>query len=313
MSFLQHSLALFGYSSIEDITAESLKKTFKKCVIKTHPDKGGKEGDFESILDAYLFLSEMIQRLSGGRSALHSISSPEDLKYSRELIRETNHMLNEIFDSLLESTEHSFFLQEFNQEFEKHHVRENEKGYEAWLKADAMGDATRDATRDAKEDEVKTNTPFDKSFNHIFESTIQKRPTSFLILHPDEMALSSTMGVSLLDEGGTFTSAPYLRPEYTDVYTAYTSDNTLFDKLPEFTEKNRTFEDILKERDMVYQTELDSDLQAIATYEKAHYEKMKLEKEAEHQRKLTEYFNGSMASIRTLSEEKEDSFVHVIS
>ena len=81
------------------------------------------------------------------------------------------------------------------------------------------------------------------------------------------------------------------RPEYSDVQEAFTKDNTMVDKIPVFQETGRTFEDLLKERDIEYKTEEDRDLEAIALYEKAYQQQ-----EKEHTRRIQEFFESTGSS-----------------
>ena len=170
-------------------------------------------------------------------------------------------------------------------------MRENERGYEEWLKQND----------DVKEDSLPNDLPKDPvDWNHTFESNVKQgkpEPTT-LILHPDQMGFvsGSTRGAALIPSTGqSFTSDPEERPEYTDLQAAYTSENTVYDKVPVYEEKLRTFEDILKERDMVYVSELDRDLEAIAAYEKR-----KQEEETAHKQKIEAYFKGTSSSVWAL-------------
>ena len=148
-------------------------------------------------------------------------------------------------------------------------------------------------------------------WNHVFETRVKQgkpEPTA-LILHPDQMAFvsGSTRGTALISSvDQSFTSEPEERPEYTDLHAAYTSENTVFDKVPVYQETIRTFEEILKERDMVYTTELDRDLEAIAAYEKR-----KQEEESAHKQQIEEYFKGTASSVWALrsAQSESDSFV----
>ena len=307
------ALEKLGFSSMDDVNSESLKRAFKTAVINSHPDKGGSEEDFESILAAYVHLSTTIKRMTGGRSGFQ-VLNVFDVRQARDdqFTNELNNLVSEVFDHL-DSNQNEEFRKEFNDQFEKVHVRENERGYEEWLKQD---------------DEVKEYEPRDGSpnglpngvakdpvdWNRTFESNVKQgkpEPTT-LILHPDQMGFvsGSTRGATLIPTTGqSFTSDPEERPEYTDLQAAYTSENTVYDKVPVYEEKPRTFEDILKERDMVYVSELDRDLEAIAAYEKR-----KQEEETAHKQKIESYFKGTSSSVWALrsvqsvqSVEKEES------
>jgi hypothetical protein len=154
----------------------------------------------------------------------------------------------------------------------------------------------------------------EKDLNKIFEYSVKcgKAEPTELILHPDEMAFQGrSMGTELIvKDNSSFSSGPYDNPEYTDLYSAYTSDNTYFDKLPTYKGKERTFEELLKEREMEYKTELDRDLEAIAAYEKH-----KLDEEKEHKKKVSEYFQSTGSSkwaLNSSTTSKEDSFIKQI-
>jgi hypothetical protein len=301
------ALEKLGFSSMDDVNSESLKRAFKTAVINSHPDKGGSEEDFESILAAYVHLSTTIKRMTGGRSGFQ-VLNVFDVRQARDdqFTNELNNLVSEVFDHL-DSNQNEEFRKEFNDQFEKVHVRENERGYEEWLKQD-----------DAKEEDSPSVLPKDPvDWNRTFESNVKQgkpEPTT-LILHPDQMGFvsGSARGAALIPSTGqSFTSDPEERPEYTDLQAAYTSENTVYDKVPVYEEKQRTFEDILKERDMVYVSELDRDLEAIAAYEKR-----KQEEETAHKQKIEAYFKGTSSSVWALrsassvqsvqSEQKEES------
>jgi len=299
------ALEKLGFSSMDDVNSESLKRAFKTAVVNSHPDKGGSEEDFESILAAYVHLSTTIKRMTGGRSGFQ-VLNVFDVRQARDdqFTNELNNLVSEVFDHL-DSNQNEEFRKEFNDQFEKVHVRENERGYEEWLKQDD----------DIKQDDLSTDLSKDTvDWNRTFESNVKQgkpEPTT-LILHPDQMGFvsGSTRGAALIPSvGNSFTSDPEERPEYTDLQAAYTSENTVYDKVPMYEEKQRTFEGILKERNMVYVSELDRDLEAIAAYEKR-----KQEEEAAHKQKIEAYFKGTASSVWALrsvqsvqSEQKEES------
>jgi len=305
---MDHALEKLGFSSMDDVNSESLKRAFKTAVVNSHPDKGGSEEDFESILAAYVHLSTTIKRMTGGRSGFQ-VLNVFDVRQARDdqFTNELNNLVSEVFDHL-DSNQNEEFRKEFNAQFEKVHVPENDRGYDEWLKQDD----------DVKDDGLPNGLSKDPvDWNRTFETNVKQgkpEPTT-LILHPDQMGFvsGSTRGAALIPSTGqSFTSDPEERPEYTDLQSAYTSENTVYDKVPVYEEKQRTFEDILKERDVVYVSELDRDLEAIAAYEKR-----KQEEEAAHKQKIEAYFKGTASSVWALrsspnerqaqSEQKQES------
>lgn len=308
MSYLQYALDLLQLPPIDDVTPALLKRTFKTSVMKMHPDKGGSEDQFDNVLSAYVYLTETLNRLSGGRSALQVILSPDDIKLQR-----TNQIVNEVFDEM-DREQHNEEYQkmrmkydEFHATFEASHDSTLSNGYSTWLSS--KEDSELMETDGVYGVHTIPPPAFSESdFLKIFESTVRigKPEPHSIILHPDDMAYRSgtCLGVAIVEEaGGTFTSDPHANPEYTDLYSAYTSDNTMYDKLPVYKDsKNKTLEELLKEREAVYESHTDEDLAAIAAYEKK-----KMDDEAAHKKRMQDYFSGTASSKWALEDKKEDS------
>ena len=302
MSYLFYSLEQFGFTSLEEVTASRLKRAFKKQVIIQHPDKGGDESSFDALLNSYLYLCETIDRLNGGRSTLQSINAPDELREQR-----ANQFINELFDELnLEQDDTSKTLpDDFHEQFAGTHVNEHANGYDAWLKNNDGFVVTEQYDHLTIKKVVEDNT-----FHSTFEEQVRiGKPTpTTLALHLNEMAYSANTGTTLI-KSGTFTSAPGLRPEYTDLYSAYTTENTMFDKLVPI--KERTYEELLKEREEAYTVATDEDATVIAAYARK-----KIDDEIEHKRALESYFkngafieNGVSNKVIISDDEKKDGFM----
>lgn len=276
MSQLQHCLEILGFTDIQDVTADSLKKAFKVTVLRAHPDKGGHQDAFDELLSAYLYLLETANRLHGGRRTLHDVVSPEELKEGR---------LDEIVNRVFEE----FEREAFNAAFEAQNPR-TDHGYADWL-------------HDASEDTKVTDGSFGSAtqlaptveeglLHEEFERSAREgkpAPGMALIVHPDEMAYVSgqMLGAVILDtEAGCYTSDLYQTPEYTDVYAAFTKDNTLCDKVLPFVESRKTLEELVAEREAVVAPLADAELAAIADFEAK-----KRQQEKEHFDKVKDYFN----------------------
>jgi hypothetical protein len=346
MSNLEEALERLGFLSLDEITGDKLKKSFKQKVLQIHPDKNESDyhQQFDELLSSYSLVSKVLKRLSGGRNQLQQNILVEDVKENRDqqFMNELNNLVSDIYDSLNTTTDHSEFNNRFNEEFEKYREREkekgvwleNDKGYDDWFrvkdeKEESDTIFTQDDSREAffsyfwKDYEKKsgTNKNFppkmkEEDLNKMFEYSVKcgKAEPTALILHPDEMAFSTARvpGTALIQSTiDNFTSELEANPEYTDLKSAYTNDNTYFDKLPSYKEQMRTFEELLKEREIEYKTELDRDLEAIANYEKR-----KMEEEKEHKKNLLNYFQSTASSKWALSsneEKKEDTFIKQIS
>jgi hypothetical protein len=313
MSYIQHALELFEFKSMEDLTTESLKRSFKKQVLVSHPDKGGHEGDFDMLLSAYLYLSETLHRLSGGRATLLDVNAPDQIKESR-----ANQLINEVLEDFERDRLEELFRKpmdnetegetcakysrlkldaSFHEQFEK--VKEQTKGYSEWFQSKD----TNLINTNGQYGEC-TIAPSDiKDLNSAFESSVGVTPSvSMLMLHLEDMAYyTGNMGVTLVEQSSGFTSAPGINPEYTDLYNAFTSENTVFDKVQPI--KARTLEELLLEREKVYECVKDEELEAIAKYERN-----KIEADKKHKNSVQQYFNGSMKSLQDECEEKEVGF-----
>ena len=277
MAELENCLQLFEFLNIEDVTADSLKKAFKKKVLKVHPDKGGDATEFDGMLAAFVYLSETFQRINGGRATLQNVISPEQLRQLRP-----DELVNRVFEEFDNET--------FNKQFEETHKSEGH-GYVDWLKNKSddfnlidgeFGDATqKPPTFIFKELE---------DFNKAFEETVKKdKPEpSAIILHPEAMAYISgtTIGTSIIEshEGG-YTSDFYANPEYTDVYSAFTTANTIADKVTTFKETNTPLEDIINERNAQIKPLSINERQALFEYEKK-----KQAEQTKHLEKVKEFF-----------------------
>jgi hypothetical protein len=306
MSYLQYALQILQFETIEEVTTEALKRAFKKNILTAHPDKGGSEERFEALLGAYVYLTETVNRLSGGRTMLQGVLSPEEIQGQR-----ANQMINEVFQEM-DNEQTREAMERMRLEYDSFHAtfekkrEEESKGYATWLK-DGAGDAMDEIT-----DETTKKPSFSQEeLNDVFEASMKgKKPTAqAIILHPDDMAYrsGSCLGVSILEEvGGTFTSDLYATPEYTDLYSAYTSDHVMYDKVPVYQDRQaRSVEDLLKERDAVYTCQADEDLAAIGAYEKK-----KMDAEVEHKKRIHAYFNETSSSVWAIHDTQ--STIHAV-
>jgi uncharacterized phage-associated protein len=284
---IESSLARLRLDSIDELTPDSLKRSFKAGVILSHPDKGGQDGDFDRLLSAYLHLSSVLKRLSGGRDGLQSVLAVDEVEKAREaqFQSEMNNIINDVYDSLDSyNANHTEFHEKFNEMFEKHHERDNQKGYDEWLRADSGDQNESFATSSMDE------------WNQEFEERMRRRipvEQTKLMLLPHEMADDThRIGSSIIEhKDATFTSQGGSRPEYTDLRSAYTTEHTIIHKLPIYEPVSKTVEELIAERNKVYELDKDKDLEAIHAYERK-----KQQDEKEHQERLALWFKGTSVS-----------------
>jgi hypothetical protein len=246
------------------------------------------------MLGSYLYLCETIHRLNGGRSSLQIVDAPEHLKQQR-----ANQYINELFDDLvIESEDNSKPLpDDFHERFSKEHVNLDANGYDAWFKSDAdqiafkphVGDGDMNIVYGDIVGEAIGN--FIDDFHDTFEKVVVtgKPPTQSIMLHPDDMGYTSYSGGSSLIKSTHFTSDAGLRPEYTDLHAAFTTENTVYDKLvlpvEERTLTDDALAELIKVREEVYTCSADADVEAMAAYEKR-----KIDEQTDHKKKLDSYF-----------------------
>lgn len=277
MSELDHILELFGFLSIDDVNVESLKKAFKVQVLKTHPDKGGDATEFDRLLASFVYLSETFQRINGGRATLQNVISPDALKGMRP-----DELVNRVFEE--------FDNEQFNKTFEDNH-KKVEHGYESWLKNE---DDLTNLEAEGRYGNATQKAPmFDsKDLNKAFETTVRsERPISnAVILHPEAMAYNSgkNIGTAIIESAsGPYTSDVFTNPEYTDLYSAFNTDNTLIDKVSEFVETPKTLDELLQERASTIVPLDDKELQAIQDFERR-----KVDQDTKNLSNIKEYFNN---------------------
>lgn len=329
MSSLEEALELLEFKSLDDVGTESLKMAYRRILIKEHPDRGGDGCRFDHLINAYLHLRRILYRQTGGRDQ-QFVLHPKDVQEQRDkqAVHELNNMINQIYDDLLD-IQTSEFNEHFNKRYEEYckerqdcedyasmvTASDKTKGYGDWLKSDETLNSPVVLLQDGDYGSATMKSPIIKAedLNRLFEYTARCGKVATdqsLILHPEQMAYSvASGGMTLLPSTSGFTSDWEERPEYSDLQAAYTSHNTVFDKIPVFQERGRTFDDLLKERNIEYKTELDRDLEAIAAYERR-----KQEEEEEHKRQIRIYFQGNLSSkwaihdapVAAVADEKKD-------
>jgi hypothetical protein len=298
---LEQALETLEFKSLDDVDVTSLKSSFKRMALTEHPDRGGSQ--FDNVLSAYTLLSGILRRQTGGRDKA-SILHPDDVQQAREE-QNTSEMavlVNEVLDSV-QREEQNKFIHVFNEQFIAFREKEEGKGFSAsetrghsdWLSSDEKSVVSFESDGLYGSCTMAPPVIKEEDLHHLFEYTARcgKPPVTDLALLPDQMARTiSCGGMSLISLAtDSFTSDLLEKPEYTDLHDAYTRENTVVDKLPTFQESMRTFEDLLKERDIVYQSEHDKDLAAISLYEKVYQQQ-----QAEHKKQVEAYFQSTGAS-----------------
>jgi hypothetical protein len=159
IGYFQACLEVLGLEEEVALTEEILKKTYKKAILKHHPDKGGSEKEFEKITRAYAYLGEILRRIHGGRNTTANVDSPNVLKDSRAKEYEQVKQVEPV-----KLNPKKLDVNAFNKMFEQTRIPDPEEdGYGDWLKsseennsaAKFSGKFNRDVFNKAFEDEAK--------------------------------------------------------------------------------------------------------------------------------------------------------------
>jgi len=213
IGYFQACLEVLGLEEEVALTEEILKKTYKKAILKHHPDKGGSEKEFEKITRAYAYLGEILRRIHGGRNTTANVDAPNVLRDSRakeyELVKQVEPVrLNP----------KKLDVNAFNKMFEQTRIPDPEEdGYGDWLKT---------------EDNTASNTKFSGKFNRdVFNKAFEDdakglaKEQNYLIKEPQSMLMAPTLGVELgRDKPDSFTAAYNSELNFTDLKQAYTTE-----------------------------------------------------------------------------------------
>jgi curved DNA-binding protein CbpA len=259
ISYFSSCLEVLGIQEEVALTEESLKKAYKKMAIKAHPDKGGSEDYFEAVTRAYAYLSEILSFMQGGKrktQAPVNAAAADGMRTTREQdAKQWEHA------EPVRLNAKNLDMNAFNKLFEQTHMPDPDSdGYGDWLKGETQqagpkfkGEFNRDV------------------FNRMFDEESKKsRAPSNQLVHPGQMALTlnPTSGVDLVGERpDSYTAAPNSRFQFTDLRGAYTSDNTVTDKVANVTVGERSFDQYRASRERAPEALSANEMQGIREFE----------------------------------------------
>jgi curved DNA-binding protein CbpA len=238
LNYFTACLNILGLEEEVALTDVLLKSSYKKAVVRAHPDKGGSEKEFEAVTRAYAYLGEIIQRIHGGRAKEGVMEEPTVLKNNR-----TSEADNWKHVEPVSLNPNKLDLSAFNKMFEQTRIPDpEESGYGDWLKGnDALtsgpqfgGKFNRDVFNRAFEDEAKG-----RSHGQGNSLVVQ------------EMSLASRMGATELGRGlkEDYTVAPHEgKVAFTDLKKAYTEYNTFSHETVGVQIEERSFDQVSKSR-----------------------------------------------------------------
>ncbi len=262
MTYFASCLEVLGIQEEVALTEESLKSAYKKVALKAHPDKGGSEEYFEAVTRAYAYLSEILKHLRGGRKDINArVDAPSSLSSSRDVEAEKWKHAEPV-----RLNAKNLDMNAFNKLFEETHIPDPD--------ADGYGDWLKNPDGSSSSSGPKFKGQFNRDvFNRVFEDEARKgggQQNTNIIIHPAQMALTlnPTSGTDLVGERpSTYTAAPNSKFQYTDLRGAYTTENTISDKVSGVHVGERNFEQYRANREKAPDPFTSSELQGIQEFE----------------------------------------------
>jgi len=297
ISYFSSCLEVLGIQEEVALTAESLKKAYKRMAIKAHPDKGGSEEYFEAVTRAYAYLTEILSFMNGkrisGSGNGSAVEAPTNVRIGRDQEAKQWEMTEPV-----RLNAKNLDMNAFNKMFEQTHMPDPDSdGYGDWLKS---SDATN--ARDAPKFKGEFNRDV---FNRMFDEESKKSATSTnLIMHPGQMALTlnPTNGVDLVgDRPDSYTAAPNSRFQFTDLRGAYTNESTISDKVSNVAVGERSFEQYRASREKAPDPFTNTEMHGIREFEsrQKQMDDMRERKRAEMAVRDQNYFNRMKQMVIT--------------
>jgi curved DNA-binding protein CbpA len=265
ISYFSSCLEVLGIQEEVALTEETLKKAYRKQSLRAHPDKGGNPEYFEAVTRSYAYLSEILMVMKGGKKNTEGAVSREAADHLRGT-REQEAKQWEHQEPIRLNAK-NLDMNAFNKLFEQTHMPDPDKdGYGDWLKGDDSNGSAATAP--------KFSEKFNRDvFNRMFDDESRKNRTpcnELVIQHPSQMALtlSSDNGVDLVgSRPDSYTAAANSRFHFTDVRAAYTTDNTVSDKVANVVVGERSFDQYRASRERAPEALSQHEMQGIREYE----------------------------------------------
>lgn len=229
IGYFQACLEVLGLEEEVSLTHESLKSAYKKSALRNHPDKGGDEKAFEKVTRAYAYLSEILQRIHGGRKSEGKVEAPNVLKDSRTSeSKEWEHV------KPVKLNPKNLDVDAFNKMFEQTRVPDPEEdGYGDWLKSE---DTSKAPTFSGKFNRDVFNKMFDEEAKRNMKSDYQ------IVAQPEALLMAPTMGIEIGRGKPESYTAPIGKNMYfTDLKQAYTVENNISGQVASVQVTNRNY------------------------------------------------------------------------
>jgi curved DNA-binding protein CbpA len=248
-----------------------LKVSYKKAVLRAHPDKqGGSKDAFDAVTRAYAYLIDILKLVKGqqGRTS-ESVPGLESVKDQRSSASESWAMPKDP----VKLNPKNLNMTVFNQLFEQTRIPDpDEDGYGDWL-TENTNDGDKEKGKGNRKGAKKFSEDFNREvFNRMFEDeqggqgSNQAQIQQFQ--YPKELALAPSYGVELgREKPADYTAAPNSDLQFTDLRAAYTKENTVSNQVQGVRVENRDFHSYKAQRERAPDTYNSSELASLAAYE----------------------------------------------
>ena len=216
---------ILGIDETQSLSTDLIRAAYKKAAVRAHPDRGGNPALFDAVTRASAYLQKIVDRVSGIRQQAAAISAhvpqtqQEIDSYSQQRASSVAQLQDRAPVAL---SPKKLDMNLFNQLFEENKLPDPEKddGYGDWLKTTGQNDTVQENSTLRKKFALDT-------FNQAFQQETRNTNGPAGGYYPSAIILQPTMGVTLgSDRPDDFTAAYGSRTQFTDLKSAYTSDNT---------------------------------------------------------------------------------------
>lgn len=269
------------------LTEEMLKVSYKKAVLRAHPDKqGGSKDAFDAVTRAYAYLIDILKLVKGqqGRTS-ESVPGLESVKDQRSSASESWAMPKDP----VKLNPKNLNMTVFNQLFEQTRIPDpDEDGYGDWL-TENTNDGDKEKGKGNRKGAKKFSEDFNREvFNRMFEDEQHSAShTTMTRFHnPQELIMAPTYGVELgRDRPADYTAAPNANLQFTDLRAAYTKENTVSNQVKGIQIEQRDFQNYKAQRERAPDMYTNDELQMLNSYEaqkKAQEESRRIRAAQEH-------------------------------
>jgi curved DNA-binding protein CbpA len=282
LNFFSACLRVLNIQEEVTLTEETLKSSYKKAVIKAHPDKGGTKEAFDAVTRAYAYLMDVLKLVKGRQTKTETnavVPGLDTVQEQRQSVAKEWQMPADP----VKLNPKNLDMNAFNRLFEQTRLPDpDEDGYGDWLKDEE--DKKRSGIKAAK----KFSEDFNREvFNRMFEEEAGYGSTAIMqYQHPQELVLNQSAGVELgRDRPSEYTAAYDSKMQFTDLRAAYTKENTVSNQVQNVRVENRDFNKYKAQREKAPDAYNQSEMAALQAYEsqqKAREEQRRIRAAQEH-------------------------------